>query len=113
MKKTILTLAILGAISLSGLQASAHHRSIDVMSNPGLNQKVLPMPYSTMKKASMEMIAKKGQYALYRCQDSVVDKYPGQALTGKTWHYFVYKNNKLHLSVTENNKKDIYKYFVG
>jgi hypothetical protein len=59
----------------------------------------------------MELVYIKGDYSLWKCLDTLVDKYPQDSLTGKSYKYFVYKNEKYHLAVKENNKDDIFRFF--
>jgi hypothetical protein len=56
--------------------------------------KSLRMPFASTGKAEMVMVFKKGVYTLWRCEQSIVDNYPSLGLTGKTYRYFVYKNEK-------------------
>ncbi|HOZ30646.1 MAG TPA: hypothetical protein PLL66_06985 [Bacteroidales bacterium] len=110
MKKLIITGSIILFLGTSAIFANEM--------NPGNNNnltagtvKALYFPYSTNIKVDMELVYTKGKYSLWRCKDEYVDKYPGNELTGKNFKYFVYKNNSYHLSIRENNKQDIFKYF--
>jgi hypothetical protein len=111
MKKLALTIALLSIAGIIGLFANPQELTSKFENSLTVTVKKLSMPYSSVGKIEMEKVYQKGNYVLYRCQENVVDKFPGANLAGKTFKYFVYKNNKLHLSVTENNKQDVYRYF--
>ncbi|MDD3858875.1 MAG: hypothetical protein PHW83_01650 [Bacteroidales bacterium] len=110
MKKLIITATVFLFLGLSSISA----KDTNYIKNNSLTAgtvKSMYFPYSTNIKVEMELVYTKGDYSLWRCKNEYVDKYPGNALTGKNYNYFVYKNNSYHLSIRENNKQDIFKYF--
>ncbi len=61
----------------------------------------------------MVLIAQRDEYTLYRCESNLFPKVTSSQLTGKDYHYLVYKNNKLHLSVNKRNQKSVYQFFTN
>jgi hypothetical protein len=112
MKKLILSIIFLIPFGLLSLNAEGLSPDKTNVESAG-TLKMLKMPFASTGKATMELVYKNGQYSLWRCEESAVDQYPGKGLTGKTYNYFVYKNEKYHLAVKENNKDDIFMYFSG
>jgi hypothetical protein len=70
------------------------------------------LPYAKTDMVKMQKVFTKGDYTLWKCQADVVTTYPADNITGKTFNYFVYKNNKFHLTVNEFNKQNVFKFFT-
>jgi hypothetical protein len=103
----LIVIAVAGSLSLTAGELSPKTKnelSIGMV-------KTLKMPFSSSQKVEMELVYTKGNYSLWKCEDSCVDKYPENRLVGKSYRYFVYKNEKYHLAVKENNKDDIFRFF--
>jgi len=112
MKKLILSILLLipvGLMSISAGELSPRNKN----NEPAGTVKILKMPFASVGKTEMELVFRKGAYSLWRCEESFVDKYPTKSLTGVNYRYFVYKNEKYHLAVKENNKDDIFGFFSG
>jgi hypothetical protein len=103
----LIVIAVAGSLSLTAGELSPKTKN---QLSVGM-VKSLKMPFSSSQIVEMELVYTKGNYSLWKCEDAAVDKYPQDRLTGKTYKYFVYKNEKYHLAVKENNKDDIFRFF--
>lgn len=110
MKATIIITAIL--LSTASLFASNTEIIPEVNSVTIKTSSILSLPYAQESMVQMEIVSKKGDYILYKCDSKKVDNYPIGRITGKSHHYFVYKNGEFHLTVNEMNKKSVYEFFT-
>lgn len=72
----------------------------------------LVLPWADFNSVDMELVSFKNEYTLWKCQASEVKYYPGERIKGENFNYFVYKNGKFHLTVTEMNKSSVYSFFA-
>jgi hypothetical protein len=103
----LIVIAVAGSLSLTAGELSPKTKN---QMSVGM-VKSLKMPFSSSQIVEMELVYTKGNYSLWKCEDASVDKYPQDRLAGKSYRYFVYKNEKYHLAVKENNKDDIFRFF--
>lgn len=114
MKKSIIILVLSISITLTGHSANNPSLSDIRLDATVVVSKKLHNPYSSFKKTEMVKVYEKGSYSLWKCPIVLIDKYPNtNILFGKTYSYFVYKNDNFHLTVTELNKSDVYNFFVN
>lgn len=103
----LIVIAVAGSLSLTAGELSPKTKN---QMSVGM-VKSLKMPFSSSQIVEMELVYTKGNYSLWKCEETLVDNYPQDRLTGKSYKYFVYKNEKYHLAVKENNKDDIFRFF--
>ena len=72
----------------------------------------LEAPYSLTQIVPMQEVISKDSYELWKCPAEFISNYPGVKITGKSYHYFVYKNGKFHMTVNEINKESVYMFFT-
>jgi len=70
------------------------------------------LPYAESSAVTMEKVYSKDDYVLWKCPSKLVKDFPGEGITGKSFNYFVYKNGKFHMTVTEMNKESVYRFFA-
>ncbi len=68
-------------------------------------------PYAISSSVTMEKVFSKDEYVLWKYPAKFVKDFPGKNITGKTFNYFVYKNGKFHMTVTELNKESVFNFF--
>lgn len=108
MKNIFLTLIALSIVSVS-MAGSLKTEKVEISKRSALSEQVFP--YSSTKVVTIEEVFSKSDYTLVRIPSSEVTNFPGASITGNSYNYFVYKNGTFHLTVNENNKKDVYKFF--
>lgn len=74
-------------------------------------KRVFYLPYAEVPSVTMEKVFSKDEYVLWKCPSKFVKDFPGNNIIGKSFNYFVYKNGKFHLTVTELNKESVYNFF--
>lgn len=102
-------MACLSANDLQLPKVPLHFGSLSSYDN-GTNLKLL-FPWSDAPTVSMEKVFSKNDYSLWKCEAQVVTNFPGCKIQGNTYNYFVYKNNRFHLTVTEMNKQCVFNFF--
>lgn len=75
-------------------------------------KRTIHLPYAEVFSVPMEMVYSKDNYILWRCPSQFVKDFPTKYITGKNFNYFVYKNGKFHMTVTDMNKESVYKFFA-
>ncbi len=70
------------------------------------------LPYAEDATVSMQKVLSKDEYVLWKCPAGLVKDFPGKNITGKSYNYFVYKNGKFHMTVTDMNKDSVYRFFA-
>ncbi|MBN2779400.1 MAG: hypothetical protein JXR36_17345 [Bacteroidales bacterium] len=110
MKKSLISILIVVVFAASSFAANKSETSSPKMESQNVSVQFLP--YANNGAVLMEKVISKGEYTLWKCPDQYVTNFPGQSITGKNFHYFVYKNNNFHMTVNENNKNDIYKFLT-
>lgn len=73
---------------------------------------LLFLPYADSNHVEMTKLSERDEYSLWKCPAHFVCKKPSFATTGKSYNYFVFKNGEFHLTVTDFNKSDVYKFFT-
>jgi hypothetical protein len=73
---------------------------------------ILNFPWADAQSVIMEKVYSKDEYSLWKCESQIVTNFPGQKIHGKLYHYFVYKNGRFHLTVTEMNKECVFSFFT-
>ncbi len=81
------------------------------LSNPVVQTKIIP--YSIPNYVEMQKVAERNNYELWRVPANLIRPIPGQRMVGKSFNYFVFRDGKFHLTVTEMNKEAVYKFFSG
>jgi hypothetical protein len=112
--KTIITLSIVFLTITSSFAINTNVSKVDTATNTSIiifNQN-LNLPWANNSAVVMDKVISKDEYTLWRCESNNVKNYPGQNITGKSYNYFVYKNNKFHLTVNEMNKANVYTFFL-
>lgn len=111
-KLLILSLIISSAIGLSAATTDLpKNASAKWDINAGVKSTV-QLPYAEVYSVPMEEVYSKDNYILWRCPAQFVKDFPAKYITGKNFNYFVYKNGKFHMTVTEMNKESVYKFFA-
>ncbi len=110
MKRNAIIILVTMLISISAFAGEKNHSSIQTP-NPQTNI-LQKLPYSSTGNAQMQLVISKDEYSLYKCPSNMVTNFPGNNITGNKYNYFIYKNGKFHLTVNENNKKDIYNFLT-
>lgn len=115
MKTKLILISTLLTISLTVLSANEVKNDENPFANEilSLQTENLIMPYSDFSAIEMRKIISKNEYSLYKCPGYYINNYPTNYITGKSYHYFVYKNGEFHLTVNEFNKDKVYKFFVN
>ncbi len=108
MKQIFLSLIALSIVSVS-MAGCLNTEKVELNQNSILNEQVFP--YSSNGIVSLEEVYSKSDYTLVRVPSSEVTHFPGSSITGNSYNYFVYKNGDFHLTVNENNKNDVYRFF--
>lgn len=115
MKTTTLILTVL--FSLSVLLANANKHFEGDKPKPEMKKETyqkrdfLLIPYSPTK-ISLNCIAKKGVYKLYKSKSFSLNDIPGCTPVGENYRFFIFKNGKFHMTVTKCNQQDVFKYFT-
>ncbi len=72
----------------------------------------LQFPWANDPSVIMEKVYSKNEYSLWKCKSKKVTNFPGHKIQGNLFNYFVYKNDKFHLTVTEMNKECVFDFFT-
>ena len=81
------------------------------LTNPVVQTKIIP--YSIPNFVEMQKVAERDKYELWKVPSNLIRPIPGQRMVGKSFNYFVFRDGKFHLTVTEMNKESVYKFFSG
>lgn len=84
----------------------------DLVINYDATIDLMPLPYAKGNRACMKQVSTNGEYSLWRVSADAVVSYNSVEITGKAYNYFVYKQNRFHLTVNESNKNYVYNYFI-
>ncbi len=76
----------------------------------GSNAKLM-LPWADNSPVNMVKVYSKGEYSIWKCKSQNVTRYPGKNIKGEEYNYFVYKNGKFHMTVTEMNKDSVFAFF--
>lgn len=113
MKTISLIVLILTAniVCVSGA-SSADNESTANINIPKFSINLMLLPYADSSYVEMVQVASRDEYSLWKCPANNVSNKPTEFAIGTSYNYFVYKNDKFHLTVTEFNKDDVYKFFT-
>jgi hypothetical protein len=113
--KKLLILSVLVSLAF-GLSANTTNLPKDTAGKAETSpivKNIVQLPYAEMNAVTMEKVYSKDEYVLWKCPSHLVKDFPASYITGKKFNYFVYKNGKFHMTVTEMNKDSVYRFFVG
>lgn len=71
------------------------------------------LPYTMNQRACMKKVTSQGEYSLWKVPADEVISYQSVEITGRSYNYFVYKENQFHFTVNESNKNHVYNFFTG
>ncbi|PLX06229.1 MAG: hypothetical protein C0596_17275 [Marinilabiliales bacterium] len=117
--KTIATISII-LLSITGVFA-INDQNPEVKKNPKaqqnseieINRANLILPWADNSPVEMEKVYTKDNYVLWKCKSENVNQFPGYKIKGTVFNYFIYKNGKFHMTVTEMNKTSVYNFFTS
>ena len=98
-------------LSIVILSVTSLFANTEPMSNID-SEKKIRVPWANATEVNMQEVFSKGSYSLWKCPSELIDNYPGEKITGISFNYFVYKNNKFHLTVNEMNKTSVFEFFT-
>ncbi len=111
--KTIATISII-ILSITGLFAfegqNPETSSPSKIYKNGASVELF-LPWANNSTVKMEKVYSKDEYSLWKCESQNVTNYPGSKITGEVYNYFIYKNGKFHMTVTDMNKNNVFRFF--